>query len=824
MAALSPGTRLGPYEVVEAIGAGGMGEVYRARDTTLGRDVAIKVLPEDFAADKERLARFRREAQVLASLNHPNIAAIYGTEENALILELVEGPTLAERLSEGRIPVDEAIAIARQIAEALEAAHEAGIIHRDLKPPNVKVQEDGTVKVLDFGLAKAIEGEAEGNASESPTMSAAATRAGVIMGTAAYMSPEQARGKQVDRRADIWAFGVVVYEMLTGRRAFEAEDISLTLAEVMKSEPDWEALPGDLSPTLRTYLTLCLEKDPKRRVRDIGDVRLAMDGVFETGATSPSEAPAERRVGWPAIAMALVLSVVTGIVGWSLKPEAPRPLVRFVANAPSEAPNFGPPDVDVAITPDGTRIVYPATIDGRQVVVRALDELEATPLEGLGNNPRGLFLSPDGNWVGVFTGSALQKVSILGGPPVTICEPPGGAPRGGSWGDDGTIVFATSGPGGLWRVPAGGGEPEELTTPDLELGNHLWPEILPGSEAVLYTVIAGNVETAQIVVLSLATGESKILIPGGSNPRYVPTGHIVYGVGGTLRAVGFDLATLEVTGDPAPVLEGVMTKSSGAANFGVSQSGSLVYIAGDESNVERTLVWVNREGREEALAAEPRAYASPRVSPDGSRIAIEVRDQEQDIWIWDVARETLTRLTFDSARDTRPTWTPDGLRVVFGLNGTPNSLLRKAADGTGSVELLDESTSNLLPQTFSPNGTQLVFAELNVGGGGFNIGVRSMDADGTLEPLSSHRVRRDERRSSRPTAAWLAYQSDASGQTRDLRAGRFPMSRKGGGKSRAVAAPSPCGRRTAASCSTCRPRWTVDGGSESQPGSSFALR
>ena len=294
MAALSPGTRLGTYEVLEPIGAGGMGEVYRARDTELGRDVAIKVLPEDFAEDEERVARFRREAQVLASLNHPNIAAIYGVEQSALVLELVEGPTLAELIARGAIPVDEAIAIARQIAQALEAAHEAGVIHRDLKPANIKVQEDGTVKVLDFGLAKAIEGEAEGDASESPTMTAAATRAGVIMGTAAYMSPEQARGKRVDRRADIWAFGGVLYEMLTGRRAFEAEDISLTLAEVMKSEPDWDALPAGLSPTVRTYLVRCLEKDPKRRVRDIGDARLALDGAFDTSASQPSVASRSR--------------------------------------------------------------------------------------------------------------------------------------------------------------------------------------------------------------------------------------------------------------------------------------------------------------------------------------------------------------------------------------------------------------------------------------------------------------------------------------------------------------------------------------------------
>ncbi len=548
MAALSPGTRLGTYEVVEPIGKGGMGEVYRARDTKLGRDVAIKVLPEDFSADAERLTRFRREAQVLASLNHPNIAAIYGTEENALILELVEGPTLAERIAQGPIPLEEAIAIARQIAQALEAAHEAGIIHRDLKPPNVKVQEDGTVKVLDFGLAKPIEGEAKGDFSESPTLTGAATRAGVIMGTAAYMGPEQAKGKKADRRADVWAFGVVLYEMLTGKRPFLGEDISDTLAAVLRSEPEWDALPADLSPTLRTYLTRCLEKDPKRRVRDIGDVRLALEGAFDAEAPPSSEAPAADaapRGSWPALGAVLILGVVMGVallsllISLSSTPDAPRPLARFVVD-PSIG-RSGQGDLDIAITPDGARIVYLASAGRRILVVRALDELEASPFGGLSSNLRGPFLSPDGNWVGYFDGEGVRKVSILGGPPVTICELPTGGSRGGSWGDDGTIIFATQSPG-LWRVPADGGEPEELTSPDLEQGDHRWPEILPGSEAVLFTIIdESSVDNAQIAVLSLDSGETKVLVPGGSNPRYVPTGHIVFGVDRTLYAVGFDL-------------------------------------------------------------------------------------------------------------------------------------------------------------------------------------------------------------------------------------------------------------------------------------------
>ena len=373
-----------------------MGEVYRARDTELGRDVAVKVLPEDFSADEDRLARFRREAQLLASLNHPNIAAIYGTEQNALVLELVDGPTLAERIAQGPLPINEAVAIARQIAEALEAAHEAGVIHRDLKPANIKVQEDGTVKVLDFGLAKAIEGEAEGDSSESPTMTGAATRAGIILGTAAYMSPEQAKGKRVDKRADVWAFGAVLYEMLTGQRPFAGEDVSETLAYVLTKEPDWSALPADLSTTLRSFLRRALQKDPKRRVRDIGDMRLALEGSFETGVTE-SSAQTVRRNSWPAV----IGAALAGVIGTALvasvvsyrSSEAPRPLTRFVLDSSFERDASG-----VAISPDGTRIVYGSMTTGSdQLVVRTLDALEATPLGVAGSGP---FFSPDGQWVG----------------------------------------------------------------------------------------------------------------------------------------------------------------------------------------------------------------------------------------------------------------------------------------------------------------------------------------------------------------------------------------------------------------------------------------
>ena len=729
-----------------------MGEVFRARDRKLGRDVAIKVLPDEFARDTERLARFKREAKVLASLNHPGIAAIYGLEESEdthyLVLEFVPGETLAERIARGPIPVEEALDIAMKIAEALEEAHERGIVHRDLKPANIKLTPDGKVKVLDFGLAKAFVDETpDADDSMSPTLTRDATRVGVILGTAAYMSPEQAKGKKVDKRTDVWAFGAVLYEMLTGKRAFIGEDVSDTLAAVLRAEPELDALPADVSAAMRTALARCLEKDLKRRVRDIGDVKLAMEGAFETRAPPLTEAPTKPRVGWPTVGAALLSAALAGIAVWSVRPEAPRPLARFVVSSPAEAPINQPLDVAVAITADGTRIVYPTTAEGQRLVVRTLDELETTRLDGIGRTPREPFFSPDGNWIAYFTGGILKKISVLGGPPVTVCELPAGqgtGPRGASWGLDDSIVFATAGPTGLLRVRATGGEPEELTT--LAPGeNHLWPEILDGREAVLFTIISGSLDSAQIAVLSLTTGDVKILLPGGSNPRYMPTGHIVYGVAGTLRAVGFDIDRFEVPSEPVPVLKGIHTKGTGATSFSVSQTGSLVYMAGAAGNMERTLVWVDREGRETALPAEPRLYLFPRISPDGTRLALDVRGQQQDIWTWDFAQETLTRLTFDPAIDGWPAWTPDGHRIAFGSGRDGRtSLFWKAADGTGAVERLNPSEDSQRPHTFSPRRD-----DVGVSGGPYRNGNRSRRAldgwRGAFRASTDHGVRRSER-------------------------------------------------------------------------------
>jgi serine/threonine-protein kinase len=807
--ALTPGTRLGPYEVTAQIGVGGMGEVYRATDTNLGRQVAIKVLPKAFAQDADRLARFEREAKTLASLNHTNVAQIYGLERShdttALVMELVEGPTLADRIAQGAIPLDEALPIAKQIAEALEAAHEHGIIHRDLKPANIKVRRDGTVKVLDFGLAKALDSSpGVTDVSQSPTItSPAMTHMGVILGTAAYMSPEQAKGRAVDKRSDIWAFGCVLYEMLTGKRAFGGETVSETLADVLKSDPSWATLPSEIPSTLRNVLRRCLEKDPRQRVHDIADVRLALEGAFETAPAETTAVAVPRLRVWqrPAVAAVIAVSLIAtaGLAVWALmRPAASRPVWLTVALPAGQTLSFTATDFDpgLAISADGTRIVFTNGGSPPQLYVRGLDQLESQPLKGLGW-PVAPFMSPDGNWVGFFDGAILKKVTVRGGPAVTICDVGGaGGPgnagsRGASWGPDDTIVFATSDPAkGLLRVSAGGGEAEVLTTPDAKKGelDHYWPEVLPGGRAVLFTIVptTGGIANARIAVLNLRTGEQKVLVPGGSYPRYVPTGHIVYGVAGTLRALAFDLDRLEVRSDPVPVLQRVVTNATGAASYSVAQDGSLVYFAGEVQDVANTLVWVNRQGREEPIDAPPRTYNYPRISPDGTKVALDIRDQDNDIWIWDVTRETLTRLTFDLGSDRFPVWTPDGRRIAFtSMRAGASNLFWQAADGTGPVERLTESANEQNPTSFSPAGTRLVFYEVT-SSSARDIVVLPLEGERRASPLVQTTFNERDAEVS-PDGRWVAYGSNESGQSEvyvrpfpDVDGGHWQVSTGGG--------------------------------------------
>jgi serine/threonine-protein kinase len=739
-AVLPAGLRVGPYEIVAALGAGAMGEVYRACDTTLNRDVALKVLPERFALDPDRSARFTREAQMLATLNHPNIAAIYGLEESnpspgsgragarALVLELVDGPTLADRIARGPMPLAEALPIARQIAEALEAAHEKGIIHRDLKPANIKIAGDGVVKVLDFGLAKVWDGAPQSGLSASPRLTAPDVGGGTILGTPAYMSPEQARGQSLDRRTDIWSFGCVLYEMLTGRAPFAGDTISDTLAAILEREPDRTLLPADTPVAIRRLLRRCLEKDRNRRLDSATAVRLEIDDVLIAQASDGevSAAMSSGRITPVTIAaLAGVAVVIAALVVWTLmRPAQQAPVLssRFAIMAsPAQPLNVLSYDRDLALSPDGRHFVYraggaPPTL-GAALMVRATDELDARQLPGI--FALGVFFSPDSRWIGFFTPTELKKVSIAGGPAITLA-PITGASRGASWGDDNTIVFATNDPQtGLWRVSADGGEPTALTMPDAAQrgSDHGFPSVLPGGRGVLFTIsVAGSADSAGVAVLDLKTGQHKTLVRGGSQAEYVDpsggtgqAGYLIYAAAGTLRAVRFDPARLEVLGDPVTVVEQVMIKPTGAANYAVSRQGTLFYVPGGVSAQwsPRLLVWVDRKGQEEPINAPLRPYGSPRVSPDGTRLLLAISDQESnDIWIWDLERETLRRLTSSPGADSLPLWTPDSRRIVFTSDraGVLN-LYSQAADGTSAAGRLTTSANQQFPSSITPDGT-----------------------------------------------------------------------------------------------------------------------
>jgi Tol biopolymer transport system component len=671
--ALSAGTRLGAYEILGPLGAGGMGEVYRAADTNLGRQVAIKALPSEVAGDPERMARFRREATLLASLNHPNVASIYGLEEAGgqpfLVLELVEGEDLAERLRRGPLPVDDAVGVARQITEALEEAHSKGIVHRDLKPANVKLTPEGRVKVLDFGLAKAWEADPDagssGDLSQSPTLARSGTLAGVVLGTAAYMSPEQAKGKRVDRRSDVWAFGALVYELLTAQRAFPGEDVSDTLAAVLRGEPDFAKLPKQTPATLRRVLELCLTRDLDRRVHDIADVRLAMDGAFDPAPAS-APAPSQTPRLW---AVAALASLATGLLVWGLagrrSPPA-REVVRLTALLPSAGSlaRLGRPVF--AVSPDGRRLAY-ATAEG--VYLRSMDELDAQLLPGTEQRRlQALFFSADGASIGFQEGQQLKRLDLSGGTPIVIC--PVRDLLGAHWAPDGTILFADL--DGISSVPAAGGVPKLL----VEAGEGellVAPQPLPGGSSVLLTIGDANLSTSgfgrfvivgwensRIAVASLATGERTTLLTGGSDARYVPSGHIVYADDDGLSAVTFDASSLRVTSDPTPLVEGVK-RPSAWAHYSVTDDGTLVYLAA--SPEERApLVWVDRTGSAEAIGTLPAdAYEWPRLSPDGERLLALVRG---DAWVFDLASGRQLRLTEDGATDYLG-WTPSGEQVTF---------------------------------------------------------------------------------------------------------------------------------------------------------------
>jgi serine/threonine protein kinase/Tol biopolymer transport system component len=774
---LSAGTPLGSYEVLSPLGAGGMGEVYRARDTRLDRDVAIKILPEAFAVDSERVARFQREAKVLASLNHPHIAAIYGLENadgvKALVMELVEGEDLRQRLMRGAIPLDEALHIAKQIAEALEAAHEQGIIHRDLKPANIKLRSDGTVKVLDFGLAKALEpAGVSSSVSQSPTITTPAmTQAGVIMGTAAYMSPEQAKGKPADRRSDLWAFGCVLYEMLTGSRVFEGEDVSDTLAAVLRGEPDWTRLPQETPSPVRRLLRHCLAKDPKGRIGDASIARIEIDDVQSAPQITGQGAHVDtrHRAHWARkAAYALVTLTVGGVLLWMLRPASvpSSRLARFPIPLPAGQQFSNPGHRPVALSPDGKVVVYAANL---QLHKRPLDQLEAIPIRGTEGAGRSPFFSPDGQSIGFWQGQRFKKVSIADGAPVVLCSAKN--PWGASWTAENTILYG-EGPDGIWRVSSNSGTPENV----VKVGANQWasgPQLLPGGRTILFTLTHTADDARQIVVESLDTGQRRVVVEEGADARYVPTGHLVYALGETLLAAPFDVQALAVTGKAVPLVEDVATSPDGVMSyFAVSDEGTLVYVPRDAVArfQPRTLVWVDRQRRETPINVPPRPYLRPRLSPDGTRIAVEIRDQENDIWVWDLAREVLTKLTYGPALDTQPIWTHDGQSVIFS-SGTAigaRNLFRVAADGTGTTDQLTHGTADVIANAVTPDGKGLIFQEVRLVGGGTSVD----RSDLMLLPLvGEHRPQPllqrpfgEANAELSPDGRWLAYQSNESGR------------------------------------------------------------
>lgn len=829
--ALSVASRLGPYEILAPLGAGGMGEVYRARDTRLNREVALKVLPPAFGEDPTRMARFEREAQLLASLNHPRIAAIYGVEESgatrALVMELVEGPTLAERIDRpgkpasaspplkpasagsakpasggavmggshrSALPLDEALPIAQQIAEALEYAHERGVIHRDLKPANIKLTPEGDVKVLDFGLAKAMAPEESSDAlSNSPTLSLAMTQAGFILGTAAYMAPEQAKQKQVDRRADIWAFGCVLYEMLTGKQAFHGETITDTLAEVIKSEPDWSALPVDAPQAIRNLLQRCLRKDARQRLQSVGDARIAIEEVLsgeaqEAGKSSsamvlPASQPAWRRMlPWGIAGLGVSGALVVLILWWSGTHSARLSPIELSLDIPPGQQLDTQNGPAAILSPDGERIAYVAGDSGDQIYLRDMDQAEARPLGAQGHAP---FFSPDGQWVGYFgTDGKLKKISVFGGAPVALCD--AGGFRGASWGEGGNIVFTPGFTDTLYRVSAGGGTPVPVTHFDRARGEvtQRWPQILPGGKDVLFTASDDNndFQHASVEVASLRTGEAKVLVKNAYFGRYV-AGYLTYISDGALFAVRFDADSLTVTGTAMPVLQYVQTDlTNGSAQDSFSNAGTAVYLAGASAVSSKFTVGLfDSKGVATPLIVRPGDYFGPAFSPDGKMLALT---DGNDILVYDIARGTMTPLTFAPASCVQPVWTPDGKRITCTRTGAGLGLSWLPSNGTGNLTDLTAGIGSFtLAGSWSPDGRTLVFYQFAPKVGScceiMTLPVSASGQPGEARPFFADGAHNgDMFPAISPDGHWMAYESAESG-TPQIYVVPFPG---GGGK------------------------------------------
>ncbi len=808
----------GRYRVIAQLGQGGMGKVYRAEDTSLSRHVAIKVLPEEFARDPERLARFEREAKLLAALNHPNIAAIHGIEgpdgRRFLVLELAEGEDLRDRLKRGPLPVEEALETCRQIAEGLEAAHARGIIHRDLKPGNVMITPEGKIKILDFGLAKAYAGETAGvDIENSPTITARMTEPGVILGTAAYMSPEQARGRTADRRADIWAFGCVLYECLTGKRAFEGETVSDTLALILKGEPAWDALPANTPTNIRTLLRRCLHKNPKNRMHDIADARIEID---EAGSPSTEGGVAIKRIpmGWIFAAGAVLL-----VAGFLIRPliwktdqaaSSTGPVASVIKLEPGygldgdrDILEFGWPSLTaIAISGDGRFIVYCAVDDSAAdakpcLFMRRIDELEAKPIPG---TEGGLvpFLSPDDRWVGFWADGKLKKVPVEGGIAQGLCE---ALLSGASWGVHGRIVFADNASRGLSTIVASGGEPATLTTPDQARHerDHSLPSYLPGDQGILFTVIRSGMGyvvdlTPRVALLDNRTGERTSLIDDASDARYIPTGHVVFMRKGTLWAVPFSLEELKTTGPETPVRSNVMqalfptARDTAAGQYGVSASGDLLFAQGGVPPAwVNSLAWVDRQGNDEAACSQFDQHYIPRLSPDGKKIVYQTLFTRGQILIWDTQREMSYPLISEGSSEF-PVWTPDGKRIIFTkyLPDWSAGIYAISADGIGSQEelLIAASPGRVYrPSSVSPDGKKLALVGYEEGRG-TDIYIYDLDS----RSLAPFRVTPYDEfcPSFSADGRWIVYSSNREGRENvyvspaDGSGGSIPISIDGG--------------------------------------------
>ncbi|MGA9883397.1 MAG: protein kinase [Candidatus Acidiferrales bacterium] len=792
---LKPSTRLGPYEILAPIGAGGMGEVYRAHDSKLGRDVAMKVLPDVFARDAERMARFQREAKVLASLNHPNIASIYGLEDSgqthALVMELVEGPTLRDRISTGAIPIGEVLRIAKQMCEALEYAHEHGIVHRDLKPANVKVTTDDAVKLLDFGLAKAYQGDASSiDIADSPTISRMATQAGVLLGTAAYMSPEQAKAKPVDRRADIWAFGCVLYEMLTGKMTFHGDTVTDTLASVIKEEPDWSQLPAATPMRVRVLLQRCLQKDPKQRLQAIGDARISLDEVLSGApdaalAGKPQAAAPRWRRALPwAIAGGACLLAALIFVLVRPKPRTPAAPVRFQIAAPANT-GLAP---FAALSPDSRKLAFlAASPSGNSALwVHFLDTGESRMLTDATGPP---FWSPDSRFIGYELQGKLMKIEATGGPPQTLADIPGeGNGYGaGTWSKNDVIVFGN--PAGLFRVPASGGVPTQITA--VVAANHedyhYSPTFLPDGRHILYTRDTRDANANGIYLASVDAKpeqqSNKLLVATSWGPGYARTadpntGYLLFMREGTLMAQPFDNSRLELKGQPTPIAEQVGSSGGGGGIGSFSASANaLAYIGSSNASIRRGgsrgnfighLAWFDREGKVLGTIGDLGVYRTLALSPDGKSVAFERADvqnpQKRSIWLYDFARGVTTRFTFNSDWDMSPVWSPDGSRIAYGsLRDGDVSIYLKASNLAGEGELLYKSNANAIPSSWSPDGRFLLFYSPTPP---VRIWILPLSgAAGDRKPIPFEDTQFDEAwgRFS-PDGRWIAYHSDESGR------------------------------------------------------------